>query len=298
MENVHILTQRASGRGDFLPLSAEYYRPENNEQNFNLVAKLQKTLEVHKLINIFSLEVAKLVSFNGLQFHGIDGVVEMEGSKHSGQTVSFDLEVESERLGQLIYFSKQSLTKPLTDKLDRLHDMLVYPLRNALLFNRVKKLATKDALTGLSNRSHFDDYLNKKLERCRRHHRNFGLMMLDLDNFKQVNDNHGHLLGDEILVNFSNILSSSVRGTDTVFRFGGDEFAILIDDNNQTVSNIIATRIQQFVHSDNLLRQHAVTTSIGFTLAQSKDSDVTVVERADRALYQAKNAGRDCCKIL
>ena len=294
MENVHVLAQRASSRGDFLPLSADLYRPNTIEQAHNLVSQLQKTLELNKIINIFSIEAAKILPVLSLQFHCTEGVVEMSGSKRKGQTVAFDLEVDEERLGQLIYFTKQPITSLIKDQLQKLHTVLVYPLRNALLFHRVKKLATKDALTGLGNRSHFDDSLNRKLERTRRHHRSFGLMLLDLDNFKTVNDDHGHQVGDQVLRRFSDLLGFSVRGTDTIFRFGGDEFAILVDDDNKSVSNILAKRIQGAVHKDLLLSQHKVTTSIGFTLAQTKDDNAMIFERADKALYKAKNNGRDC----
>ncbi|SFC20562.1 GGDEF domain-containing protein [Pseudoalteromonas denitrificans] len=298
MENVHVLTQSASSRGEYLPTTADYYRPLNDENIQSLVSQLQKTLELTKLINIFSLEATKLFPISGLQFHSTDGVIEMSGSKHQGKAFAFDLEVESERLGQLVYFSQKPISIFIKEKLQLLHNVLAYPLRNALMFYRVKKLATKDTLTGLSNRSHFNDYLNKKLDRCRRHHRRFGLMLLDLDNFKQVNDTHGHLLGDQVLVQFSALLMQSIRGIDTVFRFGGDEFSILIDDNQEGVCNIIADRIQRLVHKDALLAKHNVTTSIGFTLAKVKDDQISVFERSDKALYQAKGAGRDCFKIL
>jgi diguanylate cyclase (GGDEF)-like protein len=298
VENVHVLTHASSTRGQYLPPTANSYRSTNDGNIHSLVAQLQKTLELDKLINIFSFEAAKLLTIDGLQFHSIDGVVEMTGSKNLGQTVSFDLEIENERLGQLVYFTKKPISIFLKEKLQRLHSVIVYPLRNALMFYRVKKLATKDILTGLSNRSHFNDYLCKKLDRCRRHHRHFGLMLLDLDNFKQVNDTHGHLFGDRVLVQFSKLLLQSIRGIDTVFRFGGDEFAILVDDNQENACNIIANRMQILVHQDALLAKHQVTTSIGFTLAKVSDDQVSVFERADKALYKAKKNGRDCFEIM
>ncbi|PAJ73289.1 GGDEF domain-containing protein [Pseudoalteromonas sp. NBT06-2] len=300
MENVHVLTHASSTRGQYLPSKANSYRSTNDENIHSLVAQLQKTLELAKLINIFSLEATKLLSITGLQFHSSDGVVEMIGSKHLGQKVSFDLEIENEneRLGQLIYFTKKPMSIFIKEKLQRLHSVLVYPLRNALMFYRVKKLATKDILTGLSNRSHFNDYLNKKIDRYRRHHRRFGFMLLDLDNFKQVNDTHGHLFGDQVLVQFSRLLQQSIRGIDTVFRFGGDEFAILIDDNQEKACNLIANRIQALMHEDALLAKHKITASIGFTLAQVKDDNISIFERADKALYKAKNNGRDCFEIM
>ncbi|KPV95576.1 putative diguanylate cyclase AdrA [Pseudoalteromonas sp. P1-9] len=295
MENVHVLTRQTDSNGDYLPYGQIYSEQNDISHTHALVTQLQKTLELTKLLNIFSVEASRVVQFAGLQFHSTEGVIEMTGSKIEGENHAFDLMADGERLGQLIYFS-QNLPQYAKQKLARLHTALVYPLRNALLFSRVKKLATKDALTGLNNRSMFDDCLYRKLERSRRHHRSFGLMLLDLDNFKQVNDQHGHQVGDQVLIDFANILTDCVRGTDTVFRFGGDEFAILIDDDNFEVSHILANRIKKRVHSHQLLKTHSVTTSIGFSLSKAKDIPNSIFERADRALYAAKQDGRDCCK--
>ena len=295
MENVHVLTRQADNNGDFLPYGKPFSNELDHSQTHALVTQLQKTLELNKLLNMFSVEASRIVQFAGLQFHSTEGVIEMSGSKNEGKNYAFDLMADGERLGQLIYFC-HNLPNYAKQKLAKLHSVLVYPLRNALMFSRVKKLATKDALTGLNNRSQFDDSLFRKLERSRRHHRSFGLMLLDLDNFKQVNDSQGHQFGDQVLVDFANILTESVRGTDTVFRFGGDEFAILVDDDKLNVSSILANRIRKRVHKHQLLKEHAVTTSIGFSLSQAKDTTTSIFERADKALYAAKNDGRDCCK--
>lgn len=296
MENVHVLTRQNDSSGNYLPYDKPYLSNDDHNRSHELVAQLQKTLELTKLLNIFSVEAARIVQFAGLQFHSTEGVIEMTGGKAEGKNYSFDLVVDGERLGQIIYFC-HNLPQYAKQQLKKLHSALVYPLRNALMFAKVKKLATKDSLTGLNNRSQFDDSLYRKLERSRRHHRSFGLMLLDLDNFKQVNDSHGHQLGDEVLIDFAQILNDSVRGTDTVFRFGGDEFAILIDDESSTISSIIANRIREKVHSHKLLGEHNVTTSIGFSQSKAKDDNISIFERADKALYAAKNNGRDRCEV-
>lgn len=297
MENVHVLTPHASNTAGLITDAANFFRPQEQEDVHGLVVKLQKTLNLAKLVNIFAAEASKLISINGLQFHGNCDVVEICGSVNNTKPSSFELEVEGERLGQLIYFTDDTINGLLKEKLQRLHSVLVYPLRNALMFHRVKKLATKDPLTSLSNRTHFNEYLTQKLERCRRHHRSFGLMLLDLDNFKQVNDCHGHYIGDQVLREFAKVLTESTRVMDTVFRFGGDEFAILVDDNQENVCSIIAQRIQDNIRQNIILNQHQITCSIGFSLAKANDSQKSIFERADSALYRAKNAGRDCCKI-
>ncbi len=293
MENVHILTQRIAARGDYLPFSAEHYRVDSKPDIHQLVETLQTTLELNRLIEIFAAYALKRFKFSGLQFQSSLGVVEMAGSVNKSTPHSFDIEIENEHLGQLIYFSEYPFTPSVREALCRLHSVLAYPLRNALLYNRVLKLATKDALTGLNNRSDFNETLEQRLERCRRQHSNFSLMLLDLDNFKQVNDSQGHKVGDKVLTEFAAILQASIRGTDSVYRFGGDEFAIIVDDHHYLANKVIAKRVLNSVASNAVMGSLGVTTSIGFALATSRDSLDSLFERADRALYRAKNEGRN-----
>ena len=173
MENVHILTQRVSARGEFLPFSAEHYRISEPNSPHDLVARLQTTLSIEGILTIFAEHAKQLINLSGLQFQSALGVSQSVGSDTSQTPYSFDLDIESERLGQLIYFSQFPMGKAIEAKLKQLHTALVYPLRNALMYNRVLRLATKDALTGLNNRSQFNDSLAQKLERCRRQHRPF-----------------------------------------------------------------------------------------------------------------------------
>ena len=296
MENVHILTQRISARGEFLPFSAEHYRNNEPAAIHSLLEKLQTTLNIEELLTIYAEHAKQIINFSGLQFQSSLGVAQIPNSDNSKPPYSFNLDINNEHLGQLIYFCQYPLSGSIKQKLVGLHSVLVYPLRNALMYSRVLKLATKDTSTGLNNRSQFDAILAQKLERFRRHHRPFSLMLLDLDNFKQVNDSYGHKIGDDVLQEFANVLCSSIRGTDSVFRFGGDEFAVLIDDPEFTTNKVIAQRVMQLVTQSSLMKQYEVTTSIGFTLANSKDCENEIFARADKGLYKAKASGRNCAK--
>lgn len=296
MENVHILTQRVSARGEFLPFSAEHYRNNEPAAIHSLVAKLQTTLNIDEILNIYADYAKQIINFSGIQFHSTQGVTQVAQSDNSTSPYSFDLDINNEHLGQLVYFSQYPLTGNINAKLTGLHNALVYPLRNAIMYSRVLKLATKDTLTGLNNRSQFNDILFEKLERCRRQHRSFSLMLLDLDNFKQVNDNFGHKVGDDVLKEFSAVLQTSIRGTDCVFRFGGDEFAILIDDPEFITNKVIAQRIMRLVEESNIMSKYQVTTSIGYTLVNSHDCEDEVFSRADKGLYKAKASGRNCAR--
>ncbi|CCQ09635.1 diguanylate cyclase (GGDEF domain) with PAS/PAC sensor [Pseudoalteromonas luteoviolacea B = ATCC 29581] len=296
MENVHILSQRMPTRGEFLPFGSAVHLQNKHSEHQKLVEKLQTTLDLTEMVSIYADFAARVFSFTGMQFHCSLGVFPMKNADLSNIPSSFDVHLNGEHLGQLVYFSKYPINDSIAEKLGKLHQCLLYPLRNALMYNRVLKLATKDSLTGLNNRSQFNEMLKQKLETARRQHRSFGLMLLDLDNFKQVNDVYGHKAGDDVLVEFAEILEDSVRATDTVFRFGGDEFAVLIDDPAIMTNKVVAERIMSTVTHSALLNRYNVTSSIGYTLALSNDCENALFARADKGLYQAKGAGRNCAR--
>jgi diguanylate cyclase (GGDEF)-like protein len=296
VENVHILTQRVTGRGDFLPFSAEHTGIDEPAATHELVAKLQTSLDIEDVLAIYAKFAKQLLNFSGIQFQSTIGTAQTSNSNTSNTPYIFDLSIGSEHLGQLIYFSQYPLGHSIEKKLRILHSALIYPLRNAMMYSRVLKLATKDALTSLNNRSQFNDFLAQKLENCRRYQRPFSLILLDLDNFKQVNDNYGHKVGDDMLKEFAQVLSRSIRGTDSVFRFGGDEFALLIEDPEFTTNKVVAERIMRLVRESTMMSQYSVTTSIGFTLASSQDCQNEIFARADKGLYKAKASGRNCAK--
>ncbi|WP_462151068.1 GGDEF domain-containing protein [Pseudoalteromonas xiamenensis] len=296
MENVHILSQRMPTRGEFLPFGSALQSQSSLNEYQKLVEKLQTSLDLTELVTIYADFAARVFKFSGMQFHCSLGVFPMKNADLSNTPSTFELHLSGEHLGQLVYFSQYPVSESITDKLAKFHQCLLYPLRNALMYTRVLKLATKDSLTGLNNRSQFNEILKQKIETARRQHRPFGLMLLDLDNFKQVNDVYGHKAGDEVLVEFATILDNSVRATDSVFRFGGDEFAILIDDPAIMTNKVVAERIMKTVTKSALMNRYGVTSSIGYTLALSKDGEDELFARADKGLYQAKNAGRNCAR--
>ncbi len=293
MDNVHILTYDHSQSSNDAAKAAHFFRTQSSFNATGLTQQLQRSLELITLLDIFAQYVSPYATFYGLQLHSSLGVNEMTKSRSANVANRFDIEVEGEHLGQLVYFSTVAFSNKLSAQLKQWHKILAYPLRNALTYNRVLRLATRDPLTGLNNRSDFNVNVDKKLEACRRQHRPFSLMLLDLDNFKQVNDRFGHQAGDQTLQEFAAILCQSIRGTDTVFRFGGDEFAVLIDDNLYEANDVIAKRIINAVQQSAIMTRYGVTCSIGFTLARTLDTNVGLFERADKALYQAKFSGRN-----
>ena len=165
---------------------------------------------------------------------------------------------------------------------------------------RLEFLADTDGLTGLFNRRYFDALLMRELQRTERYKTPLGLVLLDIDHFKRINDNFGHPMGDEVLRNVSRLVTSSVRVTDTAARYGGEEIAIVFTQTTAQgvceVTERLRQRLADFshVHQGNGVK---CTASFGISVCDGRGltpNATALVERADRALYQAKRMGRNC----
>ncbi len=299
MENIPTTHFMTTLENEFTPLFGLTIPDHYTDQPpVSLVEQLQTTLEIDELLEIFSMEAAKTLRFCGLTLHFNGQSIAVRGSVPGKHRCCFNLSLSHQMLGQLSYNLTEGLSKTTIRQLETLHQQLLYPLRNALAFDKIKKLALKDALTGLNNRGHFDDSLNQAMSHAKRNRNTFTLMMLDLDEFKQVNDNHGHQCGDDVIKAIASVLLKSVRGDDTVFRLGGDEFAVIAQGKVDTQASVVAARIQHNVAKDPIMTQYGVSTSIGFTFFRQNDSVSSLYTRADSALYAAKDFGRNCTKTV
>jgi diguanylate cyclase (GGDEF)-like protein len=198
------------------------------------------------------------------------------------------------------------LTRVFNKMVDRLrHSHEEVGAANQVLQDQNQKLealSVTDSLTGVYNRKKLDDILADQFTRYRRSHRAFALLMLDIDNFKSLNDTYGHLTGDEVLANLAAILKRSVRNVDFVARYGGEEFVVVLVETPAEAALQIAERIRALVETPRLGAANkliSVTVSLGVT--DSRDGDARpedVLARADRAMYEAKHAGRNMVRAI
>lgn len=160
---------------------------------------------------------------------------------------------------------------------------------------QLEQLATRDALTGLYNRRHFDEKLNECVHSSKRSGRSFALLVLDADYFKRVNDTYGHAIGDAVLQHIAALLTDNTRGTDFVARYGGEEFVVLLPNTlHKDEALTVAEKIRSAVEHSSFPEVGHLTVSIGFSLwGSAKDSGVDIFKRADEALYLAKSCGRN-----
>jgi len=158
-------------------------------------------------------------------------------------------------------------------------------------------LAVTDKLTGLYNRAKFDEVLAHELSRAKRSHHAFGLVMVDIDYFKSVNDTHGHHIGDQFLVEISELIQSSIRSTDVLVRWGGEEFALICLESSLSGIMTLVETIRAKIEEHSFMSVGKRTISIGVTMYEENDTDTMMISRADKALYEAKNSGRNCIKV-
>jgi len=158
--------------------------------------------------------------------------------------------------------------------------------------------ARRDELTGVANRKAIDEKLHLLMDEWRRQKTPFTLILVDLDQFKWVNDSHGHVVGDRVLQSVGARLKQLVREEDFVGRFGGDEFVILLSHTELDVGRELAERVRRGTadHSCHISRrgeEPAVSLSVGVTAPCEGDTDESILARADRAMYKAKRLGRN-----
>lgn len=170
-----------------------------------------------------------------------------------------------------------------------------------MLERELRRLATTDSLTGVANRRAFLEHAALIFRNCRRYPMTIALLILDLDHFKSINDRHGHVAGDDVLVRFVGAVGAELRETDVFGRLGGEEFCVLLQHSNPENANGVACRILERVRTMNITspsgESFGITVSIGFTVNAAEDNAIErLLERADKALYAAKHAGRNCAK--
>jgi diguanylate cyclase (GGDEF)-like protein len=179
-----------------------------------------------------------------------------------------------------------------------LSEFIAMSISNAILYEQTRKLAVTDGLTGISNRENMEKSLLSEFERSTRYNFPLSVILLDVDNFKEVNDTHGHQKGDEVLIAFGALLKKMCRSNDIAARYGGEEFLMVLPQSNAKGAFKIAERVREEIMKMSFAGDESnfsVTTSCG-VVEFNKDSMKNIdqlVAFADRALYEAKNGGRN-----
>jgi len=170
------------------------------------------------------------------------------------------------------------------------------------MMEKLQRLAVTDGLTKLYNSRSFYSQLETEVDRFNRYKHPLALLLLDLDHFKEYNDSYGHLEGDKVLVRFSQIIKSCLRANDTAYRYGGEEFTVILPETGAEEAGTVAQRIRVALENERFApidgKAVKITISIGVTEYQSKEELSTFIQRADQAMYRSKQKGRNLVSML
>jgi diguanylate cyclase (GGDEF)-like protein len=176
--------------------------------------------------------------------------------------------------------------------------LLIFIIRRFIeqrkLFFEVEQLSIRDHLTGLYNRRFMQDMFYAEIERVKRGSMQFSVLIIDIDDFKNINDSHGHNTGDKVLSQFSEVIQSIIRKVDIVSRWGGEEFLILCPETNINEATLTANRLITAISEYEFHEVGHATVSIGVVITNVNETFEVVVNRADECLYKAKNKGKNC----
>ncbi len=225
---------------------------------------------------------------------GRDGV---PGVANPGHLLVAPLENTAPAIGCLILVFEEDLSDPqfaLTD-LSQLASVGLQALEQQSSFERLRKLSTTDDLTGAHNYRYLLDAVRREIKRANRFQQIFSFLMVDIDHLKEYNDLHGHLAGSRLLTAFSGIVQAQLRAVDTLAKYGGDEFGVILPQTDKRGASIVAERIRTAVESHPFAGEvRKITASVGVSSYPEDGEEVEVLlGQADEALYRAKNKGRN-----
>ena len=271
--------------------------PAELQQTLKLAGLLQTSLEINSVLNYFLQAAQQVVNFDAAHYSFDEQKLDLKYGKTQRHRCSYRLRLAGEFLGELVFTRRRRFAEQEMEHLENLMGQLIYPLRNAVWYQRALQSAKIDALTGANNRAAMNETLEREVDLAHRNQTAFSMLIFDLDHFKQINDNYGHTTGDEVLRECVNCCNQALRSTDMLFRFGGEEFVVLLPGVNATGASFAAERLRGIIekHVFNSSQGSVpVTISVGTASLTMKETAKTLIERADKALYLAKDAGRNC----
>ena len=257
---------------------------------------LQLSLETDKILQLFFKHIKQYFKLSKLLYINTDNHTHiLLGSKLngvSGHIKSYELFYKKEYLGEINFASKVKLAPSKVLELKVYVNSLILPLRNSLLYCKAIKETRMDPLTKIGNRMALIEDLTYHFNLSSRYNTPLSLLFIDIDYFKKINDTYGHIVGDKILISLAEFLTSKVRKSDKIYRFGGEEFVVILENTNQNGALSLAKKLKTAINNTKF-HDLAITCSMGIATKKRSDTCESMSDRADKALYMAKNNGRN-----
>lgn len=255
------------------------------EVRARLAHALQISLDTKELLSLFYKHSQQLVTYQGLMYEGKE-LGQIRIGQRALHHCHYTLNLPDSELGGITFFRKSRFSEDQQLMLETLLVSLAYPLNNAQKYQQALRMALVDPLTGVGNRSALNTAIEREHQRLLRSGKAYALLMLDIDHFKRINDQYGHSRGDEVLKQVARTLEEVSRATDITFRYGGEEFALLLSDTGAAGGLITAERLRKAVENIHITvdnRHIHPTVSIGVSACiDAREGPQNLLERADR----------------
>lgn len=262
----------------------------------SLPAILQTSLDLEVVIGLFHNKVNMVLGYDSIHYQQQAVHCDINIGVCSHHSCNYRLEMNGVWLGEITFTRRTKFDDFDTQNIEDLLCKLIYPLRNSLLYRQAQSAALTDGLTGLNNRAAFDSSLQREIGLAHRQQTPMSLIVLDIDHFKTVNDTYGHSSGDQALKKLADVVTETMRASDIAFRYGGEEFVMILSNTDSEAAVSVAERIR--VAASQLLctdgnRSFGFTISLGVAQLGRGEKGSALFDRADHALYLAKKAGRN-----
>ena len=261
---------------------------------YDMTKEITRHSNEQEAFNIFRRKLKENVSIEDCRLAGEIGDT-FKGGLLPSEYAVFVLKSKEKKLGVLLY---KGLDPKDKEKFAILAHQFALALRRLKLYKDIETLAITDGLTGVYTRRYFLERFDEEIKRSLLRGSSLSFLMIDADHFKAVNDQYGHLTGDMVLKEISNIIQENVREIDIVGRFGGEEFCVILPDTDLEGSRVVAERIRKSAQKRAIKAYDStlhVTLSIGLAIYPSDGKALEeLMDKADWALYRAKSQGRNC----
>lgn len=290
-----------TGQGNLRLLATEQQTQiENNADSELLLQRLpmvlQTTLDLRQLLQLFHQQLQTVLKHDGLRLQHPPLRQDLKFGNTAHHNCHYQLEIDKQSLGKLSLSRGRRFSDDEIRLIEDLLCKLVYPLRNCQQYQQALDAAMTDKLTGMPNREAFDRHLDREIDLAKRLNLPLSLLVVDIDNFKVINDAYGHSSGDRALTLIAQTLINCLRRSDIAFRYGGEEFTVVLSHCDGNTAAQVAERLLHAVsqvtcHDGS--RSFSLTISIGLAMLKSDENSYQLFDRADKALYQAKTEGRN-----
>lgn len=261
------------------------------------VTLFHSSLDIHTILQHFSHDLKRHLEYDSINYHHPVIQNRFTLGKPQKYKSHYDLTIDKHALGEITFTRHRPFKTKDTDKLEEQLCLLINPLKNAITHHQALNAALHDPLTTLLNRGSLPNTLQREIQLAKRHKHNLSLIILDIDNFKEINDVHGHLVGDQILSQTALVIQSTIRETDYAFRIGGEEFLILLVNTTKRGAKILSERLRQNIENPTIPEKNnslpQITASLGVANFNLGETQQSFISRADKAMYEAKSKGKN-----